>query len=91
MNLQDQKVRRAIYEHLKFAVDSVAAVIPTTERNPLHSDDGVYQMADNMKIALIGQILSFTLARDNRLSNSLIGLRADQLKEGQKLEDFLLE
>jgi len=93
MNFQDPKVRQAVYDHLKFAFESVQSVMPpryAAHQNTKGGEDtkAMYQVADNMRIALIGQILSFTLARDYRLANSLTELK--EARAGWKLEDLLL-
>ncbi len=92
MNFKDQKVKQAVYEHLQFAISSVEAVLPVVLANESMNGETQFlkNMADNMRLTLISQILTFTLVRDFRLANSLNGLIEADVPPGRRLQDMVL-
>ena len=94
MDFDNPKVRQAVYKHIQFAVYSVGAVIPDQQGNALDDSERTMMrnLADNMRLALVAQVLSFTLSRDYRLTNTLnrIQLQPADIQAGRILEDLVL-
>lgn len=71
MNFNNPKVRQRMIEHITFAISSVTAAIPDSEISAFTEGTMIGHLTDGLRNPIIVTVLSYTLALDNNLRNSM--------------------
>ena len=75
MDFNNPQVRQRVVEHILFAVQSVGAAFPLPETPArISEEEFIREFTIQLRNPIIMQVLSFTLALDHELKNTLSGL-----------------